>query len=41
MSELEIARFLKHARHAELCWRALTALDQQLGVAAQEAPAHV
>jgi methylenetetrahydrofolate--tRNA-(uracil-5-)-methyltransferase len=31
----------KHARHAEVCRRALAALDQHLGIAAQEAPAHV
>jgi hypothetical protein len=41
MSELEVARFLKHARHGEVCRRAIAAFDQHLGIAAQEAPAHV
>jgi len=39
--EPEIGRFLKHARHAEECRRAITALDHHLGVAAHEVPAHV
>jgi len=41
MSELEVARFLMHARHGEVCRRAIAAFDQHLGIAAQEAPAHV
>ena len=39
--EVEIGRFVKHARHAEVCRRAIAALDQHLGIAAHEAPAHV
>jgi methylenetetrahydrofolate--tRNA-(uracil-5-)-methyltransferase len=31
----------KRARHAEVCRRAIEALDQHLGAAAHEAPAHV
>jgi len=39
--ELEIGRCLNHARHAEVCRRAIAALDHHLGIAAHEAPAHV
>ncbi|MGA2588528.1 MAG: hypothetical protein ABSH32_01310 [Bryobacteraceae bacterium] len=38
--ELEIGRFLKHARHAAVCHRAIAALDRHLGIAAHEAAAH-
>ncbi|MGA2588527.1 MAG: hypothetical protein ABSH32_01305 [Bryobacteraceae bacterium] len=41
MPELELALFLKQPRHAEVCRRAIAALDQHLGIAAHEAPAHV